>query len=139
MLNLKSNLNSKTTNNKISNSIAPNKTGASFISNIVSAVNVVTNSIEQSKTNTNTIKQTVNTSNKSVIHYQTQINQLDSFMAYFDNANNYLNDAINKLKEGLIVNDTAPFDEKTDAIKTRMNNLRNSLKTEIIPELSKSR
>ena len=138
--------NAKTTNkasstSKISNSVAPQKVGASFVSSITSAVQNATNTMKQIQVDKSTTKK--ETTTKTVVtqsvHYQPQIDKIDSFIAYFDNASKYIDDAINKLKEGLIVNDATPFNDKTNTIRTNMSNLRNSLKTEIIPELSKSR
>lgn len=129
------------TTSKIGNSIAPQKVGASFVSNITSVVQTAANTVKQTQANMSNTKK--ETTTKTVVtqsvHYQPQIDKIDSFIAYFDNASKYIEDAANKLKEGLIVNDTTPFGDKTNTIKTNMSNLRNTLKTEIIPELSKSR
>ena len=121
-------------NNKKSFLVAPQQVGASFVNNITSVVQKTTDSVK--KTQTNTTTKTVTTQS---VHYQPQIEKVDSFIDYFDNAIKYIDNAINNLNEGLIVNDTKPFSDKTSTIKTNMSNLRNILKTEILPELNKSR
>lgn len=121
-------------NNKTSSLVAPQRVGASFVNNITSVVQKTANSIKKVQTNTTT--KTVTTQS---VHYQPQIEKVDSFIDYFDNASKYIDNAINKLSEGLIVNDTKPFTDKVNTIKINMSNLRNILKTEILPELNKSR
>ena len=128
---------SKRTESKINNSsIAPQQAGASFVNSVVSALNKV----QQTATKVTTVATPASTTpKKTEVHYQSAINTLDTFTAYVDNANTYLNDAIEHLKKGIVVNDTTPFADKANTIKTDLGNLRNTLKTEIIPELSKSR
>ena len=122
---------------KINNSsIAPQQTGASFVNSVASALNKV----QQTATKVTTVvTPTSTTQKKTEVHYQSAINTLDTFTAYIDNVNTYLSDAIEHLKKGIVVNDTTPFADKANTIKTDLGNLRNTLKTEIIPELSKSR
>ncbi len=126
---------SKTNNS----SIAPQQTGASFVNSVASALNKVQQTATKVTKVTTVVTPTSTTQKKTEVHYQSAINTLDTFTAYIDNVNTYLSDAIEHLKKGIVVNDTTPFADKANTIKTDLGNLRNTLKTEIIPELSKSR